>query len=52
MLTDFLPSYVRSQQEDAHEFMLSTLCKLEEYFPNGAENIVDQIFGGEIVSKV
>jgi hypothetical protein len=28
------------------------LCKLEEYFPNGAENIVDQIFGGAIVSKV
>ncbi|WJX93543.1 ubiquitinyl hydrolase 1 [Trifolium repens] len=48
----FLPRYVRSQQEDAHEFMLSTLCKLEEYFPNGAENIVDQIFGGAIVSKL
>ena len=52
MVTDFSAGFVRGNQEDAHEFMQCALNKLQRGFPVGEENLIDQIFGGLLVSKV
>lgn len=52
MVTDFSAGFVRGNQEDAHEFMQCALNKLHRGFPVGEENLIDQIFGGLLVSKV
>ncbi|XP_038679026.1 ubiquitin carboxyl-terminal hydrolase 20-like isoform X2 [Tripterygium wilfordii] len=61
-LNYFSSTFQRNQQEDAHEFLQCFLEKLErsclnskasgESLPSKDDNIVDQVFGGRLVSKL
>ncbi|AET03287.2 ubiquitin carboxyl-terminal hydrolase [Medicago truncatula] len=51
-LNYFSAGFVIGNQEDAHEFMQYALNKLKRGFPVGEENLIDQIFGGRLVSKL
>ncbi|XP_058752545.1 ubiquitin carboxyl-terminal hydrolase 20-like [Vicia villosa] len=37
---------------DAHEFMICALNKLQDAFPEGQNNPIDQIFGGRTITKL
>lgn len=59
---DFSSSFLRYEQEDAHEFLQCFLDKLERCLLDSkkneksstspAENLVEQVFGGRLISKV
>ena len=61
-LPDFSSSFQRYQQEDAHEFLQCFLDRLESSFTNlklkdvafssQSNNLVKQVFGGRVISKV
>lgn len=53
MVTGFSDDFVVHRQEDAHEFLIGALNNLRSAFrEEGALDLIEKIFGGEIVSQV
>ncbi|CAL5197150.1 unnamed protein product [Lathyrus oleraceus] len=51
-VNQFSDNFVAHSQEDAHEFMICALNKLKSAFPEGHNNLIEQIFGGKTVSQL
>ncbi|KAK7361184.1 hypothetical protein VNO77_03230 [Canavalia gladiata] len=51
-LSYFSSSFIKYRQEDAHEFMQCALNKLRRCYPNGENNLVENTFGGRLISNL